>query len=90
MLKKTIIVSIAMLFCAAPAPQAVAQQSGDKIAPVTSRPDRTTADPATRKAMAEKRAALRLKRNVCIKEFKAAKISLFKRRKFINDCMAKS
>jgi hypothetical protein len=90
MLKKTIIATIAVLLCAAPAPQVFAQAPTDKTAPVTSRPDRTTADPATRKVMAEKRAALRVKRNVCIKEFKAAKISLLKRSKFINECMAKS
>jgi hypothetical protein len=65
-------------------------QSGDKTAPVTARPDRTTADPATRKAMQEKRAALRAKRNACIKEYKAAKVSLLKRNTFIYACMAKS
>jgi hypothetical protein len=88
MLKTTIIMSMTILLGAA-APQALAQ-SGDKTAPVTSRPDRTTADPAARKQMQEKRAALRAKRNACIKEFKAAKISLLKRNTFINACMAKS
>jgi hypothetical protein len=88
MLKTTIIIPVIILLVAA-APHARAQ-SGDKTAPVTSRPDRTTADPATRKQMQEKRAALRVKRNACIKEFKAAKISLLKRNTFINACMAKA
>ena len=90
MIKTTIIVSVAILLGGAPAPEALAQPSGDKTAPVMSRPDRTTADPATRKKMQEKRAAERVKRNACIKEFKTSKASLTKRSKFINDCMAKS
>jgi len=89
-LKKTIIVSVAVMLCAASAPQTLAQQSGDKTKPVTSHVDRTTADPATRKKMNEKLAAQRAKRNACIKESAAQKISLLKRNKFIKDCMAKS
>ena len=88
MLKRMLSFAIALTILTASGPAYT--QSGDKTAPVTSRPDRTTADPATRKEMQKKRAALRVKRNACIKEFKAAKISLFKRNKFINDCMTKS
>lgn len=88
MLKRTMLIAAVLTILGASGPAYA--QSGDKTAPVTSRPDRTTADPATRKLMQDKRAAQRVKRNACIKEFKAAKISLLKRNKFINECMAKS
>jgi hypothetical protein len=87
--KKILMTIIAILLCV-PTAQTSAQQSGEKTAPITSRPDRTTADPATRKKMQEKRSALRVKRDACIKEFKVSKVSLLKRNKFINECMAKS
>lgn len=60
-----------------------------KLGPVTARPDRTTADPATRKKMMERQAAARKKRNACIAERRAKKIPLRQRGQFIRDCMAR-
>ena len=50
--------------------------------------DRTIADEARRKAMREKRAALKQKRSECRKQAKTQKVSLMKRRRFIRDCMS--
>jgi hypothetical protein len=52
------------------------------------RPDRTIADQASRKAMREKRAALKQKRSECRKQAKTQKVSLLNRRRFIHDCMS--
>ena len=52
------------------------------------RPDRTIADEASRKAMREKRAALKQKRSECRKQAKAQKVSFLNRRRFIRDCMS--
>jgi hypothetical protein len=60
-----------------------------KLGPVTARPDRTTADPATRRKMMENEAAARKKRNACIAERRARKIPLRQRSQFIRDCMAR-
>ena len=58
-------------------------------APVTGmKPDRTTADPAQRKAMQEKEAALRAKRAECRAKAKAEKVSLIKRPAYVKTCMA--
>jgi hypothetical protein len=58
--------------------------------PVTGiKPDRTIAEPATRKAMRERRLALRQKQAGCRMQARQQKISLFKRRAFIRDCMAR-
>ena len=60
-------------------------------APVTGmKPDRTTADPATRKAMREKETALRQKRADCRKQARQQKVPLLKRRAFVKDCMSRS
>jgi hypothetical protein len=60
-------------------------------APVTGmKPDRTTADPATRKAMRDKRAALRQKRADCRNQARQQNVPLLKRRAFIKDCASRS
>jgi hypothetical protein len=71
----------------APAPAQTPDAS--KLGPVTARPDRTTADPATRRKMMENEAAARKKRNACIAERRARKIPLRQRSQFIRDCMAR-
>jgi hypothetical protein len=53
------------------------------------RPDRTIADEATRKAMREKRAALKQKRAECRKQAKTQKVPLLNRRRFIHACMSR-
>src|SRR6266571_1931221 len=59
--------------------------------PVTGiKPDRTIADPATRKAMREKRAAVRQKRADCRNQARQQKVPLLKRRAFIKDCVSRS
>jgi hypothetical protein len=59
-------------------------------APVTGiRPDRTTADRATRQHMQQKETALRDKRLACRKEAREQRVSLFKRRSFLRSCMAR-
>jgi hypothetical protein len=70
---------------AAPSPP-----SPNSTAPVTGmRPDRTTADPAMRQRMQRREAALRANRLACRKEARAQKISVFKRRSFVRQCMAR-
>jgi hypothetical protein len=59
-------------------------------APMTGmKPDRTTADAATRKAMQQKEAALRQKRADCRKQARQEKISFLKRPAFVRDCMSR-
>src|SRR5262249_20960656 len=59
-------------------------------APVTGiKPDRTVAEPATRKAMRERRLALRQKLAGCRMQARQQRISPLKRRAFIRDCMAR-
>ena len=66
-----------------------AQAPADKTAPMTGiKPDRTIADPATRKAMHEKEAALKHKRADCRAKAKAEKIALLKRLGYVRDCMS--
>ena len=60
-------------------------------APATGiKPDRTIADPATRKAMRERRAALQQKRADCWNQARQQKVALTKRRAFVRDCMSRS
>jgi len=60
-------------------------------APVTGmKPDRTTADAATRKAMRAKEAALKQKRTECRKQARQQKVALLKRRAFVKACMSRS
>ena len=63
----------------------------EKTAPVTGmKPDRTTADAPTRKAMREKEEMLRKKRAECRAKAKAEKVSLFKRPAYVKTCMSPS
>jgi hypothetical protein len=60
-------------------------------APVTGmKPDRTTADAATRKAMRPKEAALKQKRTECRKQARQQKVALLNRRAFVKACMSRS
>ena len=80
------------LIAAAVAPVASRAQGQppSPTAPVTGmRPDRTTADAATRKAMREKENALRQKRAGCRKQARQQKIALLKRRAFVRACMSR-
>jgi hypothetical protein len=54
------------------------------------KPDRTTADAATRKAIRKREAALRQKRSACRKQARQQKIPLLKRRAFVKACVARS
>jgi hypothetical protein len=59
-------------------------------APVTGmKSDRTTADTATRKAMREKKTALRQKRADCRKQARQQKVALLKRHAFVKACMSR-
>jgi hypothetical protein len=53
------------------------------------KPDRTIADPATRKAIRERQNALRQKRAACRKQARQQKIPLLKRRAFVKACMSR-
>ena len=70
-------------------PTAAQTPDASKLGPVTARPDRTTADAATRKQMQEKRETLRKKRNECIKLRREQKIPFRQRSQFINECVKK-
>jgi hypothetical protein len=65
---------------------AFAQSVTPKGAVTGMKPDRTTADTATRKAMQAKEATLRQKRSACRKQARAKKIPIFKRHAFVRDC----
>jgi len=54
------------------------------------KPDRTIADPAARKAMRAKEAALRQKRADCRKQARLQKVPLLKRNAFVRACVSKS
>jgi hypothetical protein len=89
-MKRLAILIAISLAAASIAPIAGFAQSPSPTAPVTGmKKDRTTADPATRKAMREKALATRQKRADCRKQAREQKISLFKRRGFVRDCMAR-
>jgi hypothetical protein len=76
---------------AAPVKSRAQSPATSPTAPVTGmKPDRTTADPATRKAMREKETALRQKRADCRKQARQQKVPLLKRRAFVKDCMSRS
>jgi hypothetical protein len=67
----------------------IAQAPTDMTKPMTGmKPDRTTADAETRKAMREKEAAMKKKRADCRAKAKAEKVSLFKRPAYVKECMA--
>jgi hypothetical protein len=54
------------------------------------KPDRTIADPATRKAIRARLKALREKRAACRKQARQHKIPLLKRRAYVRACMSRS
>lgn len=71
-------------------PAGSSAQTADQTKPVTGmKPDRVTADPATRKAMQAKEAELRKKRADCRAQAKAEKIPLMKRAAWLKDCRAR-
>ena len=80
-----ILIALSMIAASAAPVMSRAQGSAtNPTAPVTGmKPDRTTADPATRKAMREKEAALRQKRADCRKQARQQKVPLLKRRAFV-------
>jgi len=86
------LIAISVIAASAAPVEILAQSSPTSpVAPVTGmKPDRTTADPATRKAMREKQAALRQKQADCRNQARQQKVPLLKRRAFIRDCVARS
>jgi hypothetical protein len=87
-----ILVAIAVIVASATPGELLAQSTPTSpTEPVTGlKSDRTIADPATRKAMREKRAALRQKRADCRNQARQQKVPLSKRRAFIKDCASRS
>ncbi|PWT92380.1 MAG: hypothetical protein C5B56_02345 [Proteobacteria bacterium] len=96
----TMLVAIVAIAASAAPGKSLAQAPGTTPPPVTNpppaanpppvtgiKPDRTIADPATRKAIREKDAALRQKRADCRKQARAQKVSLLKRNAFVRACM---
>lgn len=83
------LIAITLMLATTAVLPAQAQTAGDKTAPMTGmKPDRTTADAATRKAMQEKEAALKKKRAECRAKAKAEKVPLLKRAAYVKNCMA--
>jgi|SRR5215510_1987654 len=87
-----ILIGIAAVVASAAPGELLAQNTTTSpAAPVTGmKPDRTTADPATRKAMREKRATVGQKRADCRKQARQQNVPLLKRRAFIKDCVSRS
>ena len=82
--------TISMILALSTPVTSFAQQSppSSPTEPMTGmKPDRTTADTATRKSMHEKESALRQKRTDCRKQARQEKISLLKRSAFVSDCI---
>jgi uncharacterized protein involved in copper resistance len=75
---------------AAPHPVlAQGQPPADKSQPMTGmKPDRTTADTATRKKMQSKEAGLKKKRAGCRSQATAKKVPVLKRHAFVEKCMS--
>lgn len=83
-------VLIILAASAAPVTSRAQGSPPSQTAPVTGmKPDRTTAEPATRKAMGEKEAALRQKRTACRQKARQQKVALLKRRAFLKACMSR-
>ena len=85
-------IAISVIATSAAPVKSHAQSSATRpTTPVTGmKPDRTTANPATRKAMREKEIALRQKRADCRKQARQQKVPLLKRRAFVRDCISRS
>ncbi len=86
------LIAIAVIGASAAPGELLAQSTPTSPAgPATGmKPDRTTADPATRKAMRDKRAAVQKKRADCRNQARQQKVPLLKRRAFIRDCASRS
>ena len=86
------LIAIAVIVASAAPGELLAQ--GTPTTPTTPmtgmKPDRSTAEPATRKAMREKRATVRQKRADCRNQARQKKVPLLKRRAFIKDCASRS
>jgi hypothetical protein len=85
------LIAISVIAASAVPVKSLAQSSATSpTAPVTGmKPDRTTADTATRKAMREREAALRQKRADCRKQARQQKVALLKRHAFVKACMSR-
>jgi hypothetical protein len=85
-----VLIALGLIAAAAPVASRAQGQAPSPTAPVTGmKPDRTIADAATRKAMRERRSALRQKRAACRKQARQQKIPLLKRRAFVKACMSR-
>lgn len=85
------IIAISVIATSAAAVKSHAQTSTSPPTAVTGmKPDRTTADAATRKAMREKEMALRQKRADCRQQARQQKVPLLKRRAFVKGCLSRS
>ena len=83
---KTVMTIVTAAALAVASHLAVAQTVTPKGAVTGMKPDRTTADTATREQMQTKEAALRQKRAACRKQARAKKIPILKRHAFVTDC----
>jgi hypothetical protein len=85
------LIALAVIVASAAPGELLAQGTPTSPGPVTGiKPDRTIADPAARKAMRDKRAALQKKRADCRTQARQQKVPLLKRRAFIKDCASRS
>jgi hypothetical protein len=86
-----VVVALGLIVAAAPVASRAQGQGPSPTAPVTGmKPDRTVADPATRKAIRERLTTLREKRAACRKQARQQKIPLLKRRAYVRACMSRS
>ena len=86
-----VLVALGLIAAAvAPVASRAQGQAPSPTAPVTGmKPDRTVADPATRKAIRARLNALREKRAACRKQARQQKIPLLKRRAYVRACMSR-
>lgn len=86
-----VLIALGLIAAAAPVVSRAQGQAPSPTAPVTGmNPDRTIADPATRKAIRTRLTALREKRAACRKQARQQKIPLLKRRSYVRACMSRS
>ena len=84
---KNVLVNIAVAVLVLSSSLAFAQSETPKGAVTGMKPDRTTADTATRQRMQSKEMALRQKRSACRKQARAKKVPILKRHAFVEDCV---
>ena len=85
------LIALAVIVASTAPGELLAQGTPATSGPVTGiKPDRTVADPATRKTMRDKRATMAQKRADCRKQARQQKVPLLKRRAFVKDCMSRS